>query len=266
MRNDTVPVPSLRRSAPLTSNSICRVNRIARAALLLVGLACILQMPVLAQQPATISGFLSDPSGAGVPGANLTLTNQDTTVVLMTAKSDSSGNFAFPSVPAPGTYSIAVQVGGFTRYEQKDITVTAGERRSVGTIALAVGSNAESVTVQADTTPVQTESAERSASLDRHEIGALLARGLNYGSLLRSLPGISGGADPTGPGGNTTNLSEHQRNPRQRDDSKYRWGQCGGSIQPGSALRSCCHGLVSRNQRQNVELPGGIWRKCRSCY
>jgi hypothetical protein len=100
--------------------------------------------------------------------------------------------------------SISVQVGGFARHDEKDITVTAGERRSVGTITLSVGSINDSVTVQAETTPVQTESAERSAALDRHEIGALLARGLNYGSLLRSLPGISGGADPNGPGGNTT--------------------------------------------------------------
>ncbi len=181
-----------------------RIDRIERAALPLAGLAFILQTAVLAQQPATISGFLADPSGAVVPNGSLTLTNQDTSVVLMTAKSEPSGNFAFPAVPAPGTYSISVQVAGFRTYEQKDITVTAGERRSLGTITLIVGSNTESVSVHADTTPVQTESAERSADLDRHEIGALLARGLNYGSLLRSLPGISGGADPTGPGGNTT--------------------------------------------------------------
>lgn len=178
-----------------------------RLPLLLVGFACVLLQPLaFAQQPATISGFLADPSGAGVPGATVTLTNQDTGVVLsgITAKSDSSGNFAFQAVPAPARYSISVQAAGFTRHEQKDIAVTAGERRSVGTISLVVGSVNDSVSVQSAATPVQTESAERSASIDRHEIGALLARGLNYGSLLRSLPGVSGGADPNGPGGNTT--------------------------------------------------------------
>jgi metallo-beta-lactamase class B len=81
--------------------------------------------------------------------------------------------------------SISVQVGGFARHDEKDITVTAGERRSVGTITLSVGSINDSVTVQAETTPVQTESAERSAALDRHEIGALLARGLNYNEPVR---------------------------------------------------------------------------------
>ena len=204
MHQHTDLVQSLREIAPQPDSSARRANRIACAALLLAGFACVFQMPAFGQQPATISGFLADATGAGVPGATLTLTNQDTAVVLTTAKSDSRGDFEFPSVPAPGTYSISVQVGGFTRREEKGIAVTAGERRSVGTLSLAVGSINDSVTVQAGVTPVQTESAERSASLDRHEIGALLARGLNYGGLLRSLPGVSGGQDPSGPGGNTT--------------------------------------------------------------
>ena len=116
--------------------------------------------------PVWVLAALADASGAGVPNAGLTLTNQDTVVVTMTATSDSSGNFTFPAVPAPGAYSISVQVGGFTRREQKDIAVTAGERRSVGTISLSVGNIKDSVTVQAEVTPVQTESAERS-DLDR---------------------------------------------------------------------------------------------------
>ncbi len=81
--------------------------------------------------------------------------------------------------------------------------VTSGERRSVGTISLAVGTVNDSVSVQADVTPVQTASAERSGSLDTHEISALLARGLNFAGLLRSLPGVSGGVDPTSPAGNS---------------------------------------------------------------
>src|SRR6267142_2639594 len=109
MRRQTDLVQSWWRSAPRASSSPCLVNRIACAAFLLAGFACVLQTPVLAQQPATISGFVADASGAGVPGANLTLTNQDTAVLLMTTKSDTKGDFAFPAVPAPATYSISVQ-------------------------------------------------------------------------------------------------------------------------------------------------------------
>ena len=200
------PVQSLRNfsSAPRPSRIL---NRIARAAVLLASMACGLWTQAFAQQGATISGMLADSSGAGVPGASLTLTNQDTGVALITAKSDSDGSFSFQSVPAPGSYTISVQVSGFSRLQQKDIVVTEGERRSVGNLTLQVGSVSDQITVQADITPVQTQSAERSADLDKHEIEALLARGLNYVSLLRALPGVAGGNDPSGPGGNTSTFS-----------------------------------------------------------
>jgi hypothetical protein len=186
-------------SAQRASAAPCSRRGFAYVAILLAACVTIVSTPAFAQTQATIAGVLTDPSGAGVPGASLTLTNQDTAVVLATQQSDASGNFSFQAVPAPGTYTIAVQASGFTRLEQKDIVVTAGERRSVGTLALAVGSTSDSVTVQAAVTPVQTDSAERSSDLDTHEIGALLARGLNVVGLMRSLPGISGGTDPNAP-------------------------------------------------------------------
>ena len=195
MRHSTDLVQSFRGRAPR--------REIVCATLLLAGLACFLQLPAFAQQGASITGILADSSGAGVPDASLTLTDQDTTVIAATVKTDSSGSFSFLAVRAPGTYSISVQVAGFARLEQKGIVVTQGERRSVGTLSLVVGSATEAVTVQADVTPVQTASAERSGSLDKHEISALLARGLNFAGLLRSLPGVSGGVDPTSAAGNS---------------------------------------------------------------
>jgi len=170
------------------------------AAVVLAALA-IVPTQAFAQTEATISGILADPSGAGVPGASLTLTNQETAVALITVKSDSGGKFDFPAVPAPATYSLAIEATGFARLEQRNIVLTSGERRSVGTLSLTVGSTKDSVTVSAEVTPVQTESAERSGDVDTHEIGALLARGLQFDGLLRGLPGISGAVDPTSPGG-----------------------------------------------------------------
>ena len=174
-------------------------KRFVFAAFLLAAFLTILSTSAFAQTTATIAGVLADPSGAGVPGATMTLTNQDTTAVIGTQTSDASGNFAFQSVPAPGTYTISAQASGFSRLEQKDIAVTVSERRSVGTLTLAVGSTTDSVTVQAAVTPGQTESAERSSNIDSHEISALLARGLNFNGLIRSLPGLSGAADPNSP-------------------------------------------------------------------
>jgi hypothetical protein len=178
-------------------------NRILSILLLLAVFLSVLATPALAQLGANISGVLIDPSGAAVPGASLTLTDQDTALAIATVTSDASGNFAFLSVRAPGTYTVSVQVAGFARFEKKEIVVTAGERRSVGSLALVVGTASESVSVSADITPVQTSSAERSGDLDQHVISALLARGLNFAGLMRSLPGLSGGVDPTSPAGNS---------------------------------------------------------------
>jgi hypothetical protein len=168
-------------------------------AILIGALSVLLWCPVYGQSEATITGAVTDPSGAAVPGAKLSLTNQATTAVIATQTSDSSGDFSFQAVPAPGAYTISVRAGGFAALDQKDIVVTAGERRALGALHLVVGNTSESVTVQAVVTPVQTESAERSGDLDVHEINALLARGLNFDGLLRSIPGISGATDPTSP-------------------------------------------------------------------
>jgi hypothetical protein len=180
-----------------------RLNWILQASLVLVTYLSFLPPPVSAQLGATITGVITDPSGAAVAGASLSLTDQDTAVVTATLKSDSTGNFEFLAIKAPGTYLISVQAPGFTRLQQSNITVTQGERRSVGTIVLVIGAATEAVSVTAEVTPVQTQSAERSADLDTHEISALLARGLNFAGLMRSLPGISGGVDPTSPAGNS---------------------------------------------------------------
>lgn len=178
-------------------------KRIASILLLLAAFLSVLATPARAQLGATIAGVLTDPSGAAVPGATLTLTDQDTALVTATVKSDARGNFEFLSVRAPGTYTVSVEAAGFSRLEKQNIVVTAGERRSVGSLPLAVGTASEAVSVSADVTPVQTNSAERSGDLDEHEISALLARGLNFAGLMRSLPGLTGGVDPTSPAGNS---------------------------------------------------------------
>ena len=174
---------------------------VPRPTLLCTAALLVFLVPAFAQQTATISGILTDSSGAAVPEAAMTLTNQDTGVTVIAAKSGPAGSFSFQAVPAPATYSISIQVTGFSRLEQKDIVVTEGERRALGTLTLVIGSTSDSVTVQAAATPVQSQSAERSSDLDKHEIQALLSRGLSFGGLLRGLPGFAGATDSDGPNG-----------------------------------------------------------------
>ena len=137
MRHFTDLVQSLCGRSPRAGISTGWNRRIACAALVLVGLAC---APLFAQQPATISGFLADSSGAAVPNASSDSHQSRTPPPQMATKSDSSGNFAFPGRPR-ARHLLDFRSGRrvLAPSEQKDIVVTSGERRSVGTISLAVG-------------------------------------------------------------------------------------------------------------------------------
>src|ERR1035441_511245 len=89
----TVPQP-IDSTATCVQTSSRQIKRIAYAVLLLATLLSILATPALAQLGATITGVLTDSSGATVADASLSLTNQDTTVVIATVKSDEIGRAA----------------------------------------------------------------------------------------------------------------------------------------------------------------------------
>jgi hypothetical protein len=135
-----------------------------------------------------ISGRVVDPSGAAIPNAQVTLTNQLTSQRL-TTKTEAAGNFAFVSVQ-PGTFTISVSAAGFKAFDKRDLHLTASERLSAGTLPLEVGAATQTVTVTAESTPVQSQSGERSAVLDSNEIAHLSTPGRDALALVRLLPGV----------------------------------------------------------------------------
>ena len=141
-----------------------------------------------------ITGSVVDSSGAAVPEATVTLTNEETGV-SRSLTTDQWGNFVFTAV-LPGRYTVSAEAKGFKRYDKKNLTITATERLSVGQLALEVGAVSESVTVTAQGTPVQTASHERSAVLTNTQMSMLMSRSRDFVSLLRVLPGVVSGSDP----------------------------------------------------------------------
>ena len=81
------------------------------------------------------------------------------------------------------------------KVEKTDLHITAAERLSAGEFTLQVGEVTESVTVDASGTPVQVNSAERSGVLTSAQIGTLMARGRDFMSLLRVMPGVVPSSD-----------------------------------------------------------------------
>ena len=115
---------------------------------LLVLVAALFFAPALAMGQARTEGQLSgkvvDPSGAVVPGANLTL-SQSATGSTMTATTNASGVYVFPSV-APGTYKLTVDAKGFARGIYDGVVVYTGRTTDMD-LTLAVGSASQIVEV-----------------------------------------------------------------------------------------------------------------------
>src|SRR5439155_24165920 len=77
----------------------------------------------------TIEGIVVDPSGAALPGAKLTGTN-DATGIRFQTTSDSNGLFTFPVLPL-GTYTIEVEHPGFAKLTQKNIALIVVARSNL---------------------------------------------------------------------------------------------------------------------------------------
>jgi len=91
-----------------------------------LGLALIFSIPAAAQRlTGTLRGQVFDPTGAAVPNAQVTATNQETGVsVKITASS--AGTYSFPSL-IPGLYRVGVEAKGFKSFLATDITVIANQ-------------------------------------------------------------------------------------------------------------------------------------------
>src|SRR5579864_2123756 len=107
----------------------------------------------------TITGTISDPSGAVAPGAPVEIRNVENGLVYRAASS-ATGNYTLTQLPA-GQYELSVTVPGFKKYVRQSITVDVAETYRVD-VLLEVGSNSESVTVTDAAPLLKTESGELS--------------------------------------------------------------------------------------------------------
>ena len=112
-----------------------------------LSLAALLSAAALwGQTLGEITGRVSDPSSAGVPGAKVTLTNTSTNAVRTTATTD-AGDYTLPSVP-PGFYSLKVEHAGFTTANSKSFEVQVQQTVRLD-IAMQVGQASQSIEVDA---------------------------------------------------------------------------------------------------------------------
>src|SRR5439155_11305295 len=119
----------------------------------------------------TITGTVSDPTGAVIPGANVVAVNTETAARYETISTE-TGNYTLAQLPS-GVYQLAVELPGFKKYVRQGLTVQAAQIIRIDT-SLEVGSNAEEVTVEADAPLLKTESGELSHVITTQRIDSLL--------------------------------------------------------------------------------------------
>ncbi len=139
-------------------------------------------------QQATIVGTVTDPSGAAVPNAAVTITQHETGTVR-NAVTGSDGQYVVPDLGI-GHYSVKVDATGFKRVEESNITLAVGDRARHD-FKLEVGSAQEQVTVEAAAVGVQTESGEVSNVITGNQVEALATNGRSIYSLVNLTTGSS---------------------------------------------------------------------------
>ena len=147
---------------------------------------------------STITGTVTDASGAVVPGAQVVVTEQQTGVENRT-ESTGTGQFSVPYLPA-GTYAVAVSVSGFVPYRQTGLALTASQTVRVD-VSLKVGAVESAIEVAAQAAQIQTDSSTVQGAIQADVIAALpnpTQNPLYYASLQAGVVPRNATTDSTG--------------------------------------------------------------------
>src|SRR5271163_3603675 len=143
---------------------------------------------LLAGVTASISGTVTDPSGAVVAGATVTATNVDTGVAT-TLTTNAAGFYSFQSLPL-GNYTIGVQQTGFKGYAQTGLVLDLNSALVID-VKLAVGATTEKVEVSADALHVDTESTQMGEVITGKTMTDVPLVTRSYTDLLGLQPGVA---------------------------------------------------------------------------
>jgi hypothetical protein len=146
-----------------------------------------------AQASAGITGTVTDPSGAVVPNAQVTITNEGTSVSSHTV-TGSAGTYSFKGL-TPGKYTVSVEAQGFKKGVQKSVNVEVSTTPTID-VQLSTGAAAETVQVTADQIALNTTQPELGSTIEPVVVAALpvevAGRGRQVDQLQFTAPGTTG--------------------------------------------------------------------------
>jgi len=159
----------------------------------LLALSWAISARALAQDTASITGTVMDPSGASIPDAQITIENREHGIHRMTS-TNSAGEFLVSGL-RPGPYSLSIAMLGFKKYQAGGIVLRVAQNARAN-VTLQVGAASEEIIVSGENVAqVETQSPELAGTITGKQITQLELNGRNFTQLVTLVPGVSGGQD-----------------------------------------------------------------------
>ncbi|HZT31874.1 MAG TPA: carboxypeptidase regulatory-like domain-containing protein [Bryobacteraceae bacterium] len=143
---------------------------------------------MFAQGTASLQGTITDPTGAVVPAAKVTVT-QVNTRLTRTVASNAQGNYLIPGL-APADYTLSVEAPGFRTFTRKGITLLTDQSATVS-VTMELGQASEAVTVEASATLVDTVTGTQKQVVNQTQMVELPLNGRNAAELSYLVAGAS---------------------------------------------------------------------------
>jgi hypothetical protein len=138
---------------------------------------------------ATLTGTVTDPSGAVVAGATIVVHSQETGLDLRSLTTSDTGSFNITNLPA-GRYTVTVRISGFQTYVANDVILNVAEKHTLD-VKLVTGKASETIQVTAENVEIQTTTAEQSGTVTGDQVRELALNNRNFEQLILLQPGVA---------------------------------------------------------------------------
>lgn len=144
---------------------------------------------IVAQEgTSTLRGTVTDPNGAVVPNATVSLANQETGINRRTTTTNSSGDYVFTSL-TPGLYRVTVEGTGFKKAIKENVRLNVGESQEFN-FSMEVGGSSETVVITAEEPLVETSSSKIGGNITQDELIELPSINRNFIGFVGLVPGV----------------------------------------------------------------------------
>ena len=144
---------------------------------------------LVAQDTASITGTVTDQTGASIPNAQVSVTSTERGETRATT-TNNTGDYLFSALPV-GRYNVSVSAKGFKKYQANGVILNVGEKAR-NDVRLEVGAEQTQVTVEGiGLAQVETQSSDLSGTVTGKQISELQLNGRNFTQLVNLTPGVS---------------------------------------------------------------------------